>query len=57
MPRNPLDNSEVATKVNLPWIWALGREYEGERGKIWAFAPKPNIRGSLGAYWPYKIKL
>ena len=48
MPRNPLGNSEVATKVNLPWIWALGREYEGERGKIWAFAPKPNLRGSLG---------
>jgi len=43
VPRNPLDNSEVATKVNLPCIWALGREWWGKKKVFGLFAPKPNI--------------
>ena len=44
-------------KVNSPFFLGLGPRIGREEGIFGLFAPKPNIRGSLGAYWPYKIKL
>ena len=57
MPRNPLGNSEVATLVNSPWIWALGREYEGKEEKFGLLPLSPTLEVVQGIYWTYKIKL
>ena len=37
-------------KVNSPFFLGLGPRIGREEGIFGLFAPKPNIRGSLGAY-------
>ena len=57
MHGDPTNKSEVAIQSQLFLFLGLGPRMEREERIFGLFAPKPNIRVSLGDHWPYKIKL
>ena len=46
----PMNNCEVSLTKSTLFSFGLGPRMEREERVFGLFAPKPNIRGSLGAY-------